>query len=219
MRVLGQQPGLLRGHQRVASARPAPLAPSRTTRVSVARVRAEFIKQEPKEDTKTSKPETKAPAANGNGAPAAAVAAPAAPAPAPAQQNDALADLQHLRELIDEVSKRPHTRAPPALASSVRPAQEVAGESYGVINGSLGVVGCTRGLAAARNVRDAVRAGTPPWRLPTMPGPPACRLSRASCRLARLRRCMPLSTKSRWMPSLRQRPRRPALRASTWPCR
>lgn len=83
--------------------RQAPLAPVRPGRCRVARVSAEFVKQSdekpsPQEQQqKAVKPET-----NGAAAPAAVVETPK---PAATQQ-DALADLQELRSLIDEVRVR-----------------------------------------------------------------------------------------------------------------
>lgn len=81
--------------------RPTPACVLRPVRCRVARVSAEFIKQgdspaPSKAAPVPAKPET-------NGAPKEAPAVmPEAQKPA-AQQQDALADLQSLRELIDEV--------------------------------------------------------------------------------------------------------------------
>lgn len=87
-----------------SASRPTPAQVLRPVRCRVARVSAEFIKQG--DSPAPSKPAPAKPETNG--APKeASVVVPEAQKPA-AQQQDALADLQSLRELIDEVGLDGH---------------------------------------------------------------------------------------------------------------
>lgn len=84
-----------------SSVKQAPVGVIRPSRCRVARISAEFIKQG--ESPAPSKPAPVPAKPEGNGAPKDVPAAVVeAPKPA-AKEADALADLQHLRELIDEV--------------------------------------------------------------------------------------------------------------------
>jgi hypothetical protein len=110
LRSLQSRHGVVR-----SASKPTPARVLRPVRCRVARVSAEFIKQgdspaPSKPAPVPAKPET-------NGAPKDVPAVvPEAQKPA-AQQQDALADLQSLRELIDEVGLQGY--AEPACAASI----------------------------------------------------------------------------------------------------
>lgn len=81
--------------------RQAPVVVVRPARCRVARITAEFVKQS--DSSSPSKPAPVPAKPETNGAPKEVPAAVETPKPAAAQQQDALADLQDLRKLIDEV--------------------------------------------------------------------------------------------------------------------
>lgn len=179
---------------RCSSSRPrqAPLVPVRPGRCRVARVSAEFVKQSdekpsPQEQQQKSvKPET-----NGAAAPAAVVETPK---PAATQQ-DALADLQELRSLIDEVRV------------GLRPGQAIWGTA------------CTQ----TRWLHACGSRITAPWAWgASAKGWPLhndlyCLLPSLApqIRLTAPRRCTAPSLRSRWTSSSRPQPQQPAQHALT----